>query len=204
MIIEFIEKWEEGHKVVIGLKTQSEDSIIMFRIRRWYYNLTNRLLETGMIKNYTGFDKRIIDILRQIDDPYPYFRGLISDIGFDMFRITYAQPVRRRGVTSSNFYRLYDVAKLGITNHSKVPLRLATMVGLTVSIFSFLVAVIYFIYKLVFWSSCSLGIAPLLIGIFFFGTVLLFFIGIVGEYIGSIHTQVIKRPLIIEKGKINF
>jgi len=207
MIKEFIEKWEEGHKVVIGVKTQSEESPLMFRIRRWYYNLINRLSETEMIKNYTGFglyDKRVIDILRQIDDPYPYFRGLISDIGFDMFRITYAQPVRRRGVTASNFYRLYDVAMLGITNHSKVPLRLATMVGLAVSIFSFLIAVLYFIYKLVFWSSFSLGIAPLVIGIFFFGAVQLFFIGIVGEYIGSIHTQVLKRPLVIEKERINF
>jgi len=207
MIKEFIEKWEEGHKVVIGVKSQSEESPLMFRIRRWYYNLINRLSETEMIKNYTGFglyDKRVIDILRQIDDPYPYFRGLISDIGFDMFRITYAQPVRRRGVTASNFYRLYDVAMLGITNHSKVPLRLATMVGLAVSIFSFLIAVLYFIYKLVFWSSFSLGIAPLVIGIFFFGAVQLFFIGIVGEYIGSIHTQVLKRPLVIEKERINF
>ena len=207
MIKEFIEKWEAGHKVVIGVKSQSEESPLMFRVRRWYYNLINRLSETEMIKNYTGFglyDRRVIDILRQIDDPYPYFRGLISDIGFDMFRITYTQPARRRGVTASNFYRLYDVAMLGITNHSKVPLRLATMVGLAVSIFSFLMAIIYFIYKLIFWSSFSLGIAPLVIGIFFFGAVQLFFIGIVGEYIGSIHTQVLKRPLVIEKERINF
>jgi len=207
LIKDFIAKWEEGFKIVIGVKNESEESPLMFRIRKGYYNIINRLSETELIKNYTGFglyDKMIIDILKQIDDPYPYFRGLICDIGFEIFRISYKQPARKRGVTSNNFYTLYDVAMLGITNHSKIPLRLATMIGFVMSIVSFLVAIVYFVFKLVYWHQFTIGLAPLVIGLFFFASIQLFFIGIIGEYIGSIHTQVLKRPRVIEKERINF
>jgi glycosyltransferase involved in cell wall biosynthesis len=129
---------------------------------------------------------------------------MICDIGFEMKKIPYVQPQRKRGLTKNNFYTLYDIGMLGITNHSKVPLRLAALAGLGISIFSFLVALVYLVYKLVFWNSFSVGIAPLVIGIFFFGAVQLFFIGIIGEYIGSIHTQVLKRPHVVEKERINF
>jgi glycosyltransferase involved in cell wall biosynthesis len=207
MIPALIKKWEEGCKIVIGVKKQSGESKLMYAVRKIFYNLIGTLSETEQIKNFTGFglyDKRIIEILRSIDDPYPYFRGLITDIGYDIERLEYAQPARKKGKTKNNFYSLYDMAMLGITNYSKVPLRLATMLGFSIAVLSLLVALVYLIYKLIFWQSFQLGMAPLVIGIFFFSAVQLFFIGIIGEYIGSIHTQVLKRPLVIEKERINF
>ncbi len=207
LIKEFITKWEEGYKIVIGVKNQSEESPLMYRIRKMYYNIINKLSETELIKNYTGFglyDKMVIDILKKIDDPYPYFRGLICDIGFEISRVTYIQPKRKRGITKNNFYTLYDMAILGVTNHSKIPLRLATMIGFLMAAMSLLVAIAYFVYKLIFWNNFTVGIAPLVIGLFFFSSIQLFFIGIIGEYIGAIHTQVLKRPLVIEKERINF
>lgn len=207
MIVEFICKWEEGYKIVIGVKTESDEPRLMFAIRKIYYNIINCLSEIEMIKNFYGFglyDKEVIQILRDINDPYPYLRGLISDVGFEKYKIDYRQPTRKRGITKNNFYTLYDLALLGITNHSKVPLRLATMAGFMLGIVSFLVAVIYLILKLLFWNSFNMGIAPVLIGFFFFSSIQLFFIGILGEYIASILTQVQKRPLVIEKERINF
>ncbi|RCX19008.1 glycosyltransferase involved in cell wall biosynthesis [Fontibacillus phaseoli] len=207
MIKDFIVKWKEGYKVVLGVKNQSKESPAMFAIRKMYYNFINRVSEIELTKNNTGFglyDKKIIEILRQVDDPYPYFRGLISDIGFESYKIKYVQPVRKRGITKNNFYTLYDIAMLGITNHSKVPLRLAAMIGFLMSALSLIVALGYFIAKLIYWNSFSMGTAPLIIGLFLFSSVQLFFIGIIGEYIGSIHTQVLKRPLVVEKERINF
>jgi len=207
LIPEFIRKWEEGFRVVVGVKTESGESPVMFAVRKLYYHLIGRLSEIEQIKNFTGFglyDRTILDILRTIDDPYPYFRGLICEIGFEIARVAYAQPVRKRGVTKNNFYTLYDMAMLGITNHTKVPLRLATMIGFLVSLGSLGVALGYLVYKLLYWDSFSVGIAPLVIGLFFFSAVQLFFIGIIGEYIGAIHTQVLKRPLVVEKERINF
>lgn len=207
MIKDFIQKWEEGYKVVLGVKAQSLESPMMFAIRKAYYNFINKVSEIELTKNNTGFglyDSRVIEILKGIDDPYPYFRGLISDIGFESYKFEYVQPVRKRGITKNNFYTLYDIAMLGITNHSKIPLRMAAMLGFIMSAFSFFVAVVYFIAKLFFWNYFSVGTAPLVIGVFFFSSVQLFFIGIIGEYIGSIHTQVLKRPHVIEKERINF
>jgi glycosyltransferase involved in cell wall biosynthesis len=207
MIFDFVMKWEEGYKVVLGVKTESEESRLMFAIRKMYYNFINRVSEISLTKNNTGFglyDKKIINILKDINDPYPYFRGLISDVGFEKYIIEYTQPRRKRGITKNNFYTLYDIAMLGITNHSKIPLRIAAMLGFTMSALSFLVAIIYFLAKLIFWNYFSVGIAPLVIGVFLFSSVQLFFIGIIGEYIGSIHTQVLKRPLVVEKERINF
>jgi len=207
LIPDFIKKWEEGYKIVIGVKAKTEDSFLFSAIRKSYYKIIGQLSDVEMVQNFTGlglYDKKVIDILKDIDDPYPYFRGLICDIGYERAVILYNQPARKRGFTKNNFYTLYDLAMLGITNHSKVPLRLATMTGFIVAIISLLFALGYFIYKLIFWDSFSVGIAPLVIGLFFFSSVQLFFIGIIGEYIGSIHTQVLKRPLVIEKERINF
>ncbi len=207
MIADFIKKWEEGYNVVVGVKKDSEESKVMFAIRSFYYDMISRLSEVDQIKNFTGFglyDKKIIEILRKIDDPYPYFRGLISEIGYDIFCMEYVQPIRKKGITKNNFYSLYDMAMIGITNHSKVPLRLAAMLGFCLAVLSLFVAFGYFIYKIIFWQSFSVGIAPLVIGLFFFSSVQLFFIGIIGEYIGSIYTQVLKRPLVIERERINF
>jgi glycosyltransferase involved in cell wall biosynthesis len=207
LIPEFIKKWEEGYLIVLAVKADSDESPLFFAVRKLYYEVISRLAETELIKNATGFglyDRRFIEILTEIDDPYPYFRGLVSEIGFPVAKIPYHQPMRKRGITSNNFYRLYDMAMLGITNHSKVPLRLATMLGFAVSFISLLVALTYLIFKLLYWNSFSLGLAPLEIGLFFFSSVQLFFIGIVGEYIGAIHTQVQKRPHVVEVERINF
>lgn len=207
MIKDFLSKWREGYKIVLGVKGQSKESRFMFVIRKLFYNLIGVISEIDLIKNFTGFglyDKKIIEILRGIDDPYPYLRGLICDIGFEKHIIEFTQPVRQRGKTKNNFYTLYDLAMLGITNYSKVPLRLATILGFLVALASFLVALIYLVYKIIFWKNFSVGTAPIVIGLFFFSAVQLFFIGILGEYIGSIHTQVLKRPIVVEKERINF
>ena len=157
--------------------------------------------------NFTGFglyDRAVVEVIRQMDDPYPYFRGLIADIGFEHAEIPFVQPRRSRGISKNNFYTLYDMAILGITSHSKVPIRLATMSGFALSALSLLVAIAYLVYKLLSWEQFSVGIAPVLIGFFFFASVQLFFIGILGEYIAAIHTQVLKRPLVVEKERVNF
>lgn len=206
-IPEFLRHWEEGFKVVLGVKTKAEESAVMFALRGVYYNLVKKLSDVELTQHVTGFglyDRQVIEILRKIDDPYPYGRGLIADIGFESFKIPYKQPLRRRGLTKNNFYTLYDMAMLGFTNHTKVPLRLATMTGFVLSGVSLLVAFAYFLLKLLFWKTFILGLAPLVIGLFFFSSVQLFFIGVLGEYIGAIHTQVQKRPLVIEKKRINF
>jgi glycosyltransferase involved in cell wall biosynthesis len=207
LIKDFIAKWEEGFRVVVAIKENSDESPMFFAVRKAYYSLVARLSEIELNKNATGFglyDRRFMDVLRELDDPYPYFRGLVSEIGFPAAKILYHQPVRKRGITNNNFYSLYDMAMLGITNHSKVPLRIATMIGFALSGLSLLVAVVYVALKLAFWNYFELGLAPLVVGLFFFGSVQLFFIGILGEYIGAIHTQVLKRPPVVELERINF
>lgn len=207
LIADFIRKWEGGYKVVLAVKSKSDESLLMRLVRNGFYQFIGRLSEIELVKNNTGFglyDRQVIEIVRKIDDPYPYFRGLISDIGFESARIEFSKPARRRGISSNNFYTLYDMAMLGITNYSKVPLRLATMAGFCLSFLSLLVAMGYLTAKLVFWDTFSMGMAPIIIGLFFFSSVQLFFIGIIGEYIGSIHTQVLKRPLVVEKERVNF
>ena len=207
LIVDFVRQWEAGFKVVVGVKPQSKETPAMFILRRLYYATIGRIADIELIPHYTGFglyDREVIDLVRQIDDPYPYFRGLIADLGFAHAEVPYVQPLRVRGVTKNNFYSLYDMAMLGITGHSKVPIRLATMSGFALSAVSLMVAVGYFIYKILFWDSLSIGMAPILIGFFFFASVQLFFIGILGEYIANIHTQVQKRPLVVERERINF
>lgn len=207
MIPEFIRKWELGYKIVLAQKTKSEESKIFFLIRKAYYNIVDRLSDIDLVKNVTGFglyDRRVVEDIRKINDPYPYLRGLICDLGYERALIPFIQPVRKRGITKNNFYTLWDIAMLGITNHSKVPLRLAVFVGFAVGGCSFFVAIIYLFYKLFFWSSFQVGTAPLVIGIFFIGAVQLIFIGLLGEYIGAIHTQILHRPPVIEKERINF
>jgi glycosyltransferase involved in cell wall biosynthesis len=207
MIRDFVAQWEAGYKVVIGVKKESREKRAMFFVRGMFYRLIDRLSEVPLVRNFTGFglyDRAVMDVLRQIDDPYPYFRGLICDIGYERKEIPYSQPARARGSTKNRFYTLYDMAMLGITNHSKVPLRLAALTGFVLSVLAAGISVIYLVMKLVFWDTFDLGLAPMLIGVYFFGSVQLFFIGIVGEYIGSIHTQVYHRPLVIEKERINF
>ena len=207
LIIDFIKKWEEGFKIVVGVKSKSEENRIMFGIRKLYYNLIEKYSSTQQIKNFTGFglyDKSFVDILRDINEPYPYFRGIVTEVGFEVAKIEFIQPKRKKGETKNNFYTLYDIAMLGFVNHSLVPLRMATFIGFSTAIISLLVAISYFIYKLIFWQKFQIGIAPMVIGVFFFGAVQLFFIGVIGEYIGAIYTRVKNRPLVFEKERINF
>lgn len=207
LIHDFIKKWEEGYKTVVGTKKTSEESSLMFSIRKLYYKTVNKLSNINLIDNFTGFglyDREVIDHLKEINDPYPYFRGLVAEIGLKIYQIPYDQPIRVRGITKNNFFTLYDIGMLGIISHSQVPLRIATMTGFLISIISLLTAAIYFILKLAFWNSFSLGMAPIVIGIFFFSSVQLFFVGILGEYLGSVHTYSKNRPLVIEKERINF
>lgn len=206
-IPEFIQKWTEGYKVIIGVKTRSHESGLFYVLRTAYYRILRKLSDVELIEHYTGFglyDQQVIKILREINDPYPYFRGLIADIGFPIARIEFTQPRRKRGISKNNFYTLYDMAMLGVTGYTKIPLRLATMFGFVSAALSFVVGLIYLIYKIIFWFQFQLGSAPIVIGLFFLGSVQLFFLGVVGEYIGAIYTQVMKRPLVIEKERINF
>lgn len=205
----FIKKWEDGYKIVLGKKTQSEESFPMFMIRTAYYELISRIADddTSLVKNCTGFglfDRCVIDIIKQLDDPYPYIRGLICDIGFEKAFVEYKQPSRRRGISKNNFYSLYDNAMIGIVKHSKVPLRLMTFLGFGLSFLSLGVAVFYFILKLMFWNEFALGLAPIIISLFFLGSVQLFCMGVLGEYIGAIYTRVNKKPVVVEKERINF
>jgi glycosyltransferase involved in cell wall biosynthesis len=207
LIGEFLRQWEQGYKVVVGIKPESHETAPMFALRRLYYATIGRIADIELIPHYTGFglyDREVIEALRRIDDPYPYFRGLIADMGYAHAEVPYVQPLRKRGITKSNFYALYDMAMLGITSHSKVPLRLATMAGFAMSAISLLIALGYLVLKLARWEEMSFGMAPILIGFFFFASVQLFFIGLLGEYILQIHTQVQKRPLVVERERVNF
>lgn len=207
LISEFLAKWEEGYKVVVAVKRESRESRPMWLVRRAYYSLLHRIADIQVVQDFTGFglyDRKIVETVRSLDDPYPYFRGIISEIGFERAEIPFVQPLRHRGITKNNFYTLYDMAMLGITNHSKVPLRLATMGGFALAFLSLLVSLAYLCLKLMFWYSFSLGMAPLVIGVFFFGSIQLFFIGLLGEYVLAIHTQVMKRPHVVEQERINF
>ena len=203
----FLSKWEQGYKVIVGVRSKSEVNILMFMIRKFYYKFINSLSESKQLENFTGFglyDKQVINEIRKIDDPYPYFRGMISEIGFNIAMVEFIQPKRKSGITNNSFYTLFDMAMLGLVSNSKVPLRLAIFMGMVCSIICFLSGLIYLVYKMLFWDRFQLGIAPLVIGVSFFFSVQLFFIGILGEYIGSIYTQVRKRPLVVEKERINF
>lgn len=207
MIGDFLKKWEDGFKIVLAVKPESEESALMFFIRKCYYRLISGISEVPLVKNATGaglFDQTVIKILRKLDDPYPYFRGLLCEIGYPIATVPFLQPRRQRGITNNNFYTLYDIAMLGITNHSKVPLRLMAIGGFSLSVLSLIAAMGFLIAKLIFWNSFQLGTAPILIGIFFFGAVQTFFMGLLGEYIGSIHTQVRNMPLVVEAERVNF
>ena len=179
----------------------------MFKVRQTYYNLLGKLSEVEVFKNYTGFglyDKRVMNAVKELKDPYPFFRGMVAEVGFKVAKITYDQPVRLRGITKNNFYTLYDIGMLGIINNSKIPLRMAIFMGVLFGILSLLVGLGYFIAKLLYWDTMSLGVAPLIIMSSLMFSVMLFFIGIIGEYVGAIYTQVLNRPLVFEKERINF
>lgn len=209
LIPEFVEKWEQGYKVVLGQKTSSKENKLMFLIRTCYYKLLNLFNDSGtkLLEHCTGFglyDREVMDKLKTLNEPYPYLRGLVCELGYNLTCVQFCQNKREKGKTKNNFYTLYDMAMLAFTNYSKVPLRIATISGFILSILSFCLAIFYLIFKLLFWYDLPIGIAPILISIFFFFSVQLFFIGLLGEYLNTILTQVQNRPLVIEKERINF
>jgi glycosyltransferase involved in cell wall biosynthesis len=207
MIADMIREWENGYSMVLGIKRTSEENPLMFWVRKRYYRLINRLSSIETLENFTGFglyDRRVVDLVKSFADPYPYFRGMIAEIGLPHKKLYYDQPARKRGITKNNFYSLYDLGMLGIINHSKVPLRLTAFAGFLGAFLSFLSGFGYFIYKLLYWNRFSVGIAPLVIGIFFLGSIQLVFMGILGEYVGAIHTQVQQRPYAVELERLNF
>ncbi len=207
LIVDMVKKWESGFDTVVMVKSNSKESKVLFKLRTWYYNLLSKLSEVKIYKNFTGFglySKKVMNEIRKIQDPYPFFRGIISEVGYKVASIEYVQPVRAKGFSKNRFYSLYDIAILGIICNSKIPLRLAVFCGAIFSVLSALIGFGYFVAKLMFWNEISLGIAPLIIITSFMFSVLLFFIGIIGEYIGSIYTQVLNRPLVHESERINF
>jgi polyisoprenyl-phosphate glycosyltransferase len=208
LIGDMIREWEQGTLVIVGIKNTSEESGLMYKIRTLYYRTVASLTNVRVLEHFTGFglyDRTVIDILRsKFRDPYPYFRGMIAEIGLPYRTLYYNQKRRERGITKNNFYTLYDLAMLGITNLSKVPLRLVTFTGFILALLSALVGTGYLFAKILFWNRFDIGVAPVVVGLFFFGSVQLVALGVIGEYIGSIHTMVQNRPLVIEKERINF
>lgn len=207
MIPKFVKEWENGYKIVIGIKNKSEESKIVYLLRSLYYKLIKKFSEVEQIEHFTGFglyDKEFIKVLRELDDPEPYLRGIVSELGFERKEIPFTQPKRERGKSSNNWYRLYDGAMLGITSYTKIGLRIATIIGFIVSFLSIIVAIVYLILKLCMWNSFQAGIAPLIIGVFFLGGLQIFFIGFLGEYILKINQRVMHRPLVVVEEKINF
>lgn len=206
LIAEFLRHWESGYLVAVGVKPRSRETLALALARRLYYRSLGRLADVQLIPNFTGFglyDRSVVELVRGIGDPYPYFRGLIAELGIRYASVEFEQPRRVRGITKNNFYTLYDLAMLGLTSHSKLPLRLATMAGFALSALSLLISLGYLVAKLVWWDQFALGLAPLVIGLFFFGAVQIFFIGLLGEYVLAIHTHVVRRPLVVERERVN-
>lgn len=207
VIPDFIRKWEEGFLVVLGVKQQTEERGLFYCLRKIYYWAIGKLSEIELIPGFHGYgllDRVVLDNIRNLKDPYPYYRGVICEVGFPRILVEYQQPLRKKGITKNNFYTLYDMAMLGLVNHSKIPLRMAIFLGFFMAGISFLVAISYLVYKLVFWKEFSVGMAPMVIGLFLLSSVQLIFLGIIGEYLGAVFTQVKDRPLVIEKERINF
>lgn len=208
LFIKMIREWEHGFPIVAAIKNSSDENGLMYRVRTAYYRLVARLTNVEVLEHFTGFglyDRSVVEQIRvNFRDPYPYFRGMIAELGLPISKIFYNQKRRERGTTANSFYALYDLAMLGITNLSKVPLRMVIFGGFISAFFSFLLGAFYLAYKLIFWKSFTVGLAPVVLGLFFLGSVQLIALGIIGEYVGSIHTLVLNRPLVTEKERINF
>ena len=207
MIPKLLKEWEDGYKIVSAIKTTSRENKIIRFFRTCYYKMIKKFSEVEQIEHFTGFglyDKSFVDVMRNLDDPTPFLRGIVAELGFKRKEIPYQQQLRRAGKTHNNFFSLYDIAMLSFTSYTKIGLRLATFVGVGVAVISFIFAIYYLVYKIVYWETFSAGTAPIIIGMFFLGAVQLIFLGLMGEYILSINQRVMRRPLVIEDERINF
>ena len=207
LIPQYLKEWESGYKIVIGIKSSSKENPIMYHLRSFYYRIIKKFSDTEQIEHFTGsglYDKEFVQVLRDLKDPTPFLRGIVAELGYKRKEIEYEQPQRRAGKTHNNFMSLYDAAMLSFTSYTKIGLRLATFLGVGCGIISFIIGVFYLIAKLIWWNNFSAGIAPITIGMFFLGSVQLFFLGFLGEYIMSINQRVMNRPLVVEEERINF
>lgn len=207
MIPKFVHEWENGYKIVCGIKTSSKENKIMYFLRGVYYKAIKRMSEVEQIEQFTGFglyDKSFIQVLRDLKDPTPFLRGIVAELGPERKEIPYEQQERRAGKTSNNWYRLYDAAMLSFTSYTKIGLRLATFIGFGLSAVSIVIAIVYFILKLLHWNDFPAGMTPILLGVFVIGSMQLFFIGLLGEYIMNMNARLMNRPLVIEQERINF
>jgi len=207
LIPEFIKKWEEGAQLVLGVKTESEENRLLYLIRTLYYKVHNSLADVKVMQHATGFglyDKRIIDELKKLDERYPYLRGLIVELGFEAVEVPYVQQVRKHGRSTMNFYRMYDLAMVGLTSYSLVPMRIATFLGFGFAALSLIVSFFYLVYKLIFWGNFPFGLAPLIVGTFGMFSLQMMFTGLLGEYIGATHRDLVNRPLVVERERVNF
>ena len=207
LIPQYLKEWENGYKIVIGIKSSSKENPIMYHLRSFYYRIIKKFSDTEQIEHFTGsglYDKEFVQVLRDLKDPTPFLRGIVAELGYKRKEIEYEQPQRRAGKTHNNFMSLYDAAMLSFTSYTKIGLRLATFLGVGCGIISFVIGVFYLIAKLIWWNNFSAGIAPITIGMFFLGSVQLFFLGFLGEYIMSINQRVMNRPLVVEEERINF
>lgn len=207
LIEDFVRKWEEGNKIVLAIKSASQENKLMYMVRKAYYKLVKKITDINHIENFVGYglyDRAFIEIIRDLKDPMPYFRGIVAEMGYKYAVVPYVQPQRKSGKSKFNFYRLYDYAMLGITAYSKIPLRIMTFIGGIFSFLSIIAALVYLVYKLCFWDSFNVGMAPLVIGIYFLGSLQLLFLGIIGEYILNINMRVLNRPLVTIEKLVNF
>lgn len=207
LIDEFLAGWQAGSKVVIAVKNGSKESPLFYLIRRMFYQLMNRISDVSLVQNYTGtglYDRVVVEAIRSTNDPYPYFRGLIPEIGYTVKKVFFEQPLRRRGISKNNFFTLYDMAMAGIIGYSRLPMRIVTLIGFGASFLFFLVGVLYFVLKLIYWEEIRIGIAPIIIGFGFFASLQMLILGVIGEYVGYILTQVQKKPLVFEERRVNF
>lgn len=207
LIPEFIKEWENGYKIVVGVKDRSKENPIIYLLRTIYYNTLKKLSNVNIIRHFTGFglyDKEFIDILRRIDDSTPFLRGVVAEYGYDIKEIPFEQPLRKSGTTHHNLSGLYDAAMLSFTAYTTLGLRIVTITGFVIGIISFIIGLIYLIYKLIHWYTFNAGMAPILVGMFFLGGVVLITLGLIGEYVISINRRSMHRPLVVEKERINF
>lgn len=207
MIPQFIKEWENGYKIVVAIKTSSKENKVLRFFRTCYYKLLKKFSEVDQIEHFTGFglyDRSFLEVLRNLEDPTPFLRGIVAELGFKRKEIPYEQQLRRAGNSKNNFLSLYDLAMRGFTSYTKAGLRIATFLGIVTAFICFLIGIIYLIFKLVFWNQFNTGMAPMLIGVFFIGAIQLIFLGLIGEYILSINARIMKRPLVIEEERLNF
>lgn len=207
LIPKYVREWEKGYKIVIGIKTSSKENKMMYHLRSLYYKMIKKFSDVEQIEHFTGsglYDKDFVQVLRDLKDPTPFLRGIVAELGYERKEIPYEQPQRRAGKTHNNFFTLFDAAMLSITSYTKIGLRLCTIIGAIFSAIGFIIAIVYLVMKLIWWNRFAAGMAPVLIGMFFLGSIQIFFIGFLGEYILSMNKRLMNRPLVVEEERINF